>query len=195
MAEAVTDVIVGNVAGQNAILELDGGTITPAASANPFLTMGTVANAAGVFVMNSGVVTSTNEMWFATTPNAYAAMLLNGGTITATNWIAMGRGGGNTLLVVSGGVLNFTSTNGSVPFGLWLPRQFYGQLGRRHERRDRHHQHGYLDQRGGLWGLFQRLCGVEHHGAMPSSGRAPMPTTGWSWRSMTAPWPVSIRPF
>ncbi len=75
---------------------------------SPNLTAG--PHAAGMRVSGT-FSTGTNEYWLATRDGDYGVLTQTAGTISVGNWIALGRGGGNGQIIMSGGTLNNTGGN------------------------------------------------------------------------------------
>ena len=75
--------------------------------------IGGAANVSGAFLMTGGALsTGGNELWLATADGGYGYMNLSGGSVTVGNWLALGRGGGQGVLDVSGTAnLSITANN------------------------------------------------------------------------------------
>ena len=103
-------IIIGNTAGANAVMNIAGGTVNPTRGANPAMTSGALAGANGFVNMTSGTLTTGNgtasELHVGETAGGYGAFDLSGGTVTLSGYFAIGaNGGGAGVFNLSGGTL------------------------------------------------------------------------------------------
>ncbi|MGN6370263.1 MAG: autotransporter-associated beta strand repeat-containing protein, partial [Phycisphaerae bacterium] len=81
--------------------------------AGGFVQIGGGNSVSGAFVMTGGTLsTGTSEFWLATADGGYGYMNMSGGSVTVGNWMALGRGGGQGVMDVSGNAtLSITANN------------------------------------------------------------------------------------
>lgn len=107
---ALGQIIVGNTAGVNAVMNIAGGTVNPTRGANPAMTSGALSGANGFVNMTSGTLATGNgtasELHIGETAGGYGAFDLSGGTVTLSGYFAIGaNGGGAGIFNMSGGTL------------------------------------------------------------------------------------------
>lgn len=102
------EIIVGNTAGVNAVMNIAGGTVNATRGVNPAFTSGALSGASGFVNMTSGTLTTANgtasELHVGETAGGYGAFDLSGGTVTLSGYFVVGaNGGGNGVFNMSGG--------------------------------------------------------------------------------------------
>jgi fibronectin-binding autotransporter adhesin len=103
-------VTVGNTAGVNAVLNINGGTLN-SNNGTP-VQLGDVANAAGAINLNSsGTLATTSQFWVGQT--GYGSMTVNSGALTIASWLSVGRNAGYGVVNVTGGTLTHSQTDNS----------------------------------------------------------------------------------
>jgi autotransporter-associated beta strand protein/T5SS/PEP-CTERM-associated repeat protein len=116
ISTSTSQVIVGNVAG-NAILNINGGSVSANDAANPAFVIGGVTNASGFLFMSSGSLEcGAGEFHIGQAAGAYGVFDLSGGTVTegdisaADGYFVVGGAFGSSasqgLFNMSGGTLN-----------------------------------------------------------------------------------------
>jgi autotransporter-associated beta strand protein len=111
----IGQIIVGNVSGNAQLIVAGTVNATSTGSGHwPSIVVGTVSGANGSILVNSGVLTTTNELWLSSVVGAYGAMTINSGSVTLGSWLALCRGGGVGMLDQNGGSLTVLTNNISV---------------------------------------------------------------------------------
>lgn len=112
---------VGNVANQNGILEINGGTLNALRTTNPGFTVGAGNNARGFVKMNSGTLAVTEQLKIgnasAAGSNAYGAFTMNGGTVTSGSWIVVGLNNDRSVLNQNGGSITVNTNRMTIGAG------------------------------------------------------------------------------
>ena len=108
---STSQVLVGNAAGSNALLQISGGAVS-SSNNNPSVGIGTAANTVGALNMSSGTINSGNEFWigYVSDNTAYGAFTMSGGLVNCGNWFTVGRGA-NGIFNMSGGTLAVTGAD------------------------------------------------------------------------------------
>src|SRR5262249_27370390 len=83
---------IGDTAGANGFLNVDGGTLITTNNGAPALRVANNPQASGALTLNSGVLTIGGELWLGASTACYGAYIQNGGVATIGSWLAMGRG-------------------------------------------------------------------------------------------------------
>jgi fibronectin-binding autotransporter adhesin len=120
---------IGNAANAPAMLTLNDGVLSAGTTAaTPSLIVGAGANGQGAFVMNSGIATFNNELYFAYGPNAadsantsYGAFMMNGGTLVHKSYLGLARGqvansAGAAYMEMSGGTIDGSASGNPLQF-------------------------------------------------------------------------------
>jgi autotransporter-associated beta strand protein len=104
-------VTAGPTAGYIGTLNLAGGLLNANATAAPSLQVGAASGAAGIFNMTGGTLNTASELWLSTASGAAGTMNMSGGVANIGSWLAVGRGGNNGVLNMSGGSLTVQSAS------------------------------------------------------------------------------------
>ncbi len=103
---------VGTTTTSTAKLVLAGGSLNATLGTAPTIQVGGANNVSGAFLMTGGTMSTGSEIWLATGDGGYGYMNMSGGTATVGSWLALGRGGGQGVLDVSGNAsLSVTGNN------------------------------------------------------------------------------------
>jgi autotransporter-associated beta strand protein len=95
---------IGNIANQNGVLNIDGGTLNAVKNTSPSIAVGSVANSRGFLTMSSGAITTTSEFHIGRgQAGSYSAFSMTGGTVTSGNWLVVGLNNDRAVLNQSGG--------------------------------------------------------------------------------------------
>jgi fibronectin-binding autotransporter adhesin len=115
-------VFVGNTAGVNGVLEVNGATLNynnrssgGDATFRSTLSIGNNGTGAGALKLNSGSLTTLRQLGIGTVNGAFGAYSQTGGTATVGGFLAIGLGTGNGVFNQSGGTFTLSSapvTNG-----------------------------------------------------------------------------------
>ena len=109
-------VLVGTTTTSTAKLVMTGGSLNASLGTAPTIQIGGANNVSGAFLMSGGTLTTGSELWLATADGGYGYMNMSGGTATVGSWLALGRGGGQGVLDVSG-TSNLTVTGANLTIG------------------------------------------------------------------------------
>ena len=105
-------VLVGTTTTSTAKLVMTGGSVNATLGTAPTIQIGGATNVTGAFQMSGGTLSTASEIWLATADGGYGYMNMSGGTATVGSWLALGRGGGQGVLDVSGSAsLSVTGNN------------------------------------------------------------------------------------
>ena len=103
----------------NGVLDIEGGTLQAIKDNAPSVQVGAAYGTAGALRIGPGsTLNSRSELWLAQGDGGYGDMDMTGGTATIGSWFAVGRGGGQGVVNLSGGTINVTTnqvTIGSLP--------------------------------------------------------------------------------
>ena len=118
--------IIGNVGGQNAMLNIAGGAFQANNDGGQLysssLTIGNVANSVGDVVMSSGTLTVRRQLTvgqgLAAGTACYGAFNQSGGTTTIGGFIALGGTSGGGLFNQSGGTINLTNCSATIGYNV-----------------------------------------------------------------------------
>ena len=83
----------------------DNGTVAPS------LVAGAASGATGTINMTGGTLTTASELWLSSGSGAAGTMNMSGGVANIGSWLAVGRGGNEGNLNVSGGSLTVLTNN------------------------------------------------------------------------------------
>ena len=96
-------IVVGDTTNLPALLVVNGASLS-ASTGTASVQIG-AGTAQGALILNSGSLSSANELWVSTANLGSGALIVNGGTVTTSSWLAIARGGGDGIFNVSGGKL------------------------------------------------------------------------------------------
>jgi autotransporter-associated beta strand protein len=109
---------VGSVANQNAILQIDGGTLNAVKNSNPSLTTGSVANSRGFIKMTSGAINTTSEFHVGQgQTGSYGAFSMSGGSVNSGSWLVVGLNNDRAVLNQSGGSITVAANRLTIGAG------------------------------------------------------------------------------
>lgn len=110
-------VITGNVASQNGVIWVNGGTLTAYKNNSPSVAIGNVANSSGLLKLTNGTITTSSEFHIGRGTGAYAAFNQSGGSLTSGSWLAVGLNNDRGLLNQSGGSITINANRMTIGAG------------------------------------------------------------------------------
>ncbi len=96
---------VGDTSGSTGVLNITG-TVNATHTSAPSVNIGNNSGAVGIVNVNGGTLNTSSEVWVSSASGASGTLNINAGQVTVGSWLAVGRGGSDGNLVVSGGTLN-----------------------------------------------------------------------------------------
>ena len=104
-------VSVGDTTGDNAVLNVTAGVLNANKTSIPSIVIGSANIATGTMTISGGTVNAAGEVWVSSTTGATGTLNVSGGTLNSGSWLAIGRGGDNGNLNVTGGYVNVNGSN------------------------------------------------------------------------------------
>lgn len=115
---ANADMRLGRVAGQNARILVDGGTLTGYRNAASTIVVGQAGNAQGFLAMTSGTITLANQMSLSnSTAGSFGGYTQTSGALSVGSWLVVGNNLGNGVFNQSGGSVVVTANRMTIAAG------------------------------------------------------------------------------
>ena len=108
---AAGTITVGANTGDSTVLNILPGSTVNVGGAYPSLIAGAASGASGTINMTGGTLTTASELWLSSAYSGVGTMNMSGGVANIGSWLAVGRGGNDGVLNVSGGSLNVATNN------------------------------------------------------------------------------------